>query len=152
LGGHCKILPQTLVGFFSTVYPDVGTLSFHEFVDLLGTSAGAAPPPLDPSFPFLDELPAGIECSLRVIYDSCKGLLLFEYGRNRLNPWGTSSSTPRRSSAWWCLASDCRREALPFHQGLSALRSGSLLPLPHRPVLGGGGGGPGHGARLLVRN
>ncbi|OQU88604.1 hypothetical protein SORBI_3002G061300 [Sorghum bicolor] len=77
---HGKILPQTLVGFFSTVFPDDGTLSFHEFVDLLGTSA-APPPLLDPSFPFLDELPAGIDCRLRVISDSCNGLLLFEYGQ-----------------------------------------------------------------------
>lgn len=79
-----KILPQTLVGFFSTIHPDDGTRSFHEFVDLLGTSASVAPPPaLDPCFPFLDELPAaaGIKCSLRVISDSCNGLLLFEYGQ-----------------------------------------------------------------------
>ncbi|KAL6647308.1 hypothetical protein ACP70R_014745 [Stipagrostis hirtigluma subsp. patula] len=67
---HRKKLPQTLEGFF---FGDGERQSFGRFIHLLGTSTA---PPVDPSFPFLKELPVFDKLHLM---ESCNGLLLFEH-------------------------------------------------------------------------
>ncbi|KAL6621323.1 hypothetical protein ACP70R_033755 [Stipagrostis hirtigluma subsp. patula] len=68
---HRKKLPQTLEGFFFGERERGERQSFGRFIHLLGTSAA---PPVDPSFPFLKELPVFDKLHLS---ESCNGLLLF---------------------------------------------------------------------------